>query len=109
MIDYTGVYFRKDGPCFIGGRSPDPNEEPKIEDLEVDFDYFQNTVWPLLAARIPAFESVKVQSAWGGYYEYNTFDANGIIGPHHVFKNLFFATGFSGHGKIFFILLHLHK
>ncbi|EFA04295.1 FAD-dependent oxidoreductase domain-containing protein 1 [Tribolium castaneum] len=98
MIDYTGVYFRKDGPVFIGGRSPDSDEEPQADNLEVDFSYFDNTVWPLLAARIPAFESVKVQSAWGGFYEYNTFDANGFIGPHCTYDNLFFATGFSGHG-----------
>ncbi|RZC41304.1 FAD-dependent oxidoreductase domain-containing protein 1 [Asbolus verrucosus] len=98
VIDYTGAYFRKDGNSYIGGLSPQPEEEPNTDNLEVDFDYFDNRVWPLLACRVPAFESVKVKSAWGGFYEHNCFDANGIIGPHPHYQNLYFATGFSGHG-----------
>ena len=40
----------------------------------------------------------KVKSAWAGYYEYNTYDENGIIGAHPYYDNVYFATGFSGHG-----------
>lgn len=39
-----------------------------------------------------------MKSAWGGFYEHNCFDANGVIGPHPGHSNLYFATGFSGHG-----------
>jgi FAD-dependent oxidoreductase domain-containing protein 1 len=39
-----------------------------------------------------------VKSSWAGYYEYNTFDENGIIGQHPHHNNLYIATGFSGHG-----------
>lgn len=39
-----------------------------------------------------------MKSSWAGYYEYNTFDENGIIGQHPYHKNLYIATGFSGHG-----------
>jgi FAD-dependent oxidoreductase domain-containing protein 1 len=60
MIDYTGVYFRRDGGSYIGGLSPKPEEEPETNNLDVDFDFFDNRVWPLLAHRIPAFQSVKV-------------------------------------------------
>ncbi|KAG4067326.1 hypothetical protein HA402_000317 [Bradysia odoriphaga] len=100
VIDPSHVYFRRDGigGNFIGGRSPDPGNEPATDNLDVDYDYFNNEVWPRLAARVPAFESLKVKSAWSGFYEFNTFDENGIIGPHPYYHNLIIATGFSGHG-----------
>jgi glycine/D-amino acid oxidase-like deaminating enzyme len=47
---------------------------------------------------VPAFEAVRVRSSWAGYYEYNTFDQNGIVGPHPQIANLLLANGFSGHG-----------
>nr|XP_005991227.1 PREDICTED: FAD-dependent oxidoreductase domain-containing protein 1 [Latimeria chalumnae] len=73
-------------------------EEPEVTDLEVDHKFFEDKVWPKLAFRIPAFESLKMKSAWAGYYDYNTFDQNAILGMHPLINNLFFATGFSGHG-----------
>ena len=59
---------------------------------------FHDRIWPVLAARVPAFEAVRVTGAWAGYYEYNVFDQNGIVGPHPSCPNLIFANGFSGHG-----------
>ncbi|XP_012284664.1 FAD-dependent oxidoreductase domain-containing protein 1 isoform X2 [Orussus abietinus] len=99
-VDPTGTYFRREGlqGNYICGRSPDLDEEPLTADLEVDHDFFRNKIWPPLANRVPAFENIKVKSSWAGFYEYNSFDENGIIGPHPYYGNMYIATGFSGHG-----------
>jgi FAD-dependent oxidoreductase domain-containing protein 1 len=97
VVDTSGAWFRPEGEGqFIGGISPedDPDDLP----LEVNHAEWDEIVWPSLAARVPAFEAVKVTGSWAGYYEYNTFDQNGIIGPHDGLTNLIFCTGFSGHG-----------
>ncbi|XP_072810094.1 FAD-dependent oxidoreductase domain-containing protein 1 isoform X4 [Vicugna pacos] len=100
LADPSGAYFRRDGlgNNYLGGCSPTAEEEPDPRNLEVDHDFFQDKVWPLLAQRVPAFETLKVKSAWAGYYDYNTFDQNGVVGPHPLVVNMYFATGFSGHG-----------
>ena len=60
------------------GRGNDPPGAP----LEVQHQEWDDMVWPTLAHRVPAFEAAKVVNAWAGYYEYNTFDQNGIVGRH---------------------------
>lgn len=99
-IDPTNVYFRRDGlgGNYIGGRSPRADQEPLCDNLDVDYNYFDTDVWPVLAQRVPSFENLKVTNAWAGYYETNTFDENGILGAHPYYGNLLFANGFSGHG-----------
>ena len=39
-----------------------------------------------------------MKSAWAGYYDYNYFDENLIIGNHPYHRNMYLATGCSGHG-----------
>ncbi|KAL3282084.1 hypothetical protein HHI36_005283 [Cryptolaemus montrouzieri] len=99
-VDRTGTYFRRDGlgGRFIAGLSPFPSEEPKTDNLDVDYKYFDDQIWPTLAKRVPVFENIKVLSGWSGYYDYNYYDQNGIIGQHPYYTNFFIATGFSGHG-----------
>ncbi|XP_042899446.1 FAD-dependent oxidoreductase domain-containing protein 1 isoform X2 [Parasteatoda tepidariorum] len=100
VIDPSGVYVRREGlgGKYICGRSPSETEEPDVSNLEVDYNFFDSSVWPVIAKRIPHFECIKVSSAWAGYYDYNTFDQNAIVGRHPYFPNVYLATGFSGHG-----------
>ena len=97
-VDPEGFYFRPEGRHFITGLSPGSDDEPKQFDWEVDYGWFEDRIWPRLAARVPAFETVKVINAWVGHYDYNALDENGIIGRHPAIPNLYFANGFSGHG-----------
>lgn len=99
VIDPEGIFFRPEGAGFICGRSPgegepDPDEPP----LEVEEEMFLERVWPVLAHRVPAFAELRRTGEWAGYYEYNTFDQNGVIGAHPSVPNLIHAAGFSGHG-----------
>ncbi|GAB0199860.1 FAD-dependent oxidoreductase domain-containing protein 1 [Grus japonensis] len=100
LIDTTGAYFRRDGIAgnYLGGMSPPEEDEPDTSDLSVDHDFFQERVWPRLARRVPAFESLRPRGAWAGFYDYNAFDRNGVLGRHPKLENLFLAAGFSGHG-----------
>jgi len=98
VVDTTGLWFRPDGEQFICGPAPklDPNVEP--DDFEVDHQLFEEIAWPALAHRVPAFEAVRVSSAWVGHYDYNVFDQNAFIGPCEAVPNFLLACGFSGHG-----------
>ncbi|MCA3561666.1 MAG: FAD-binding oxidoreductase [Aestuariivirga sp.] len=93
-----GVYFRPEGRNFLAGLSPEEHQEPDILDWEVDYSWFEETIWPALAGRVPLFEAIKVISAWVGHYDYNALDQNAVIGPNPEVTNFLFANGFSGHG-----------
>lgn len=97
-VDPTGVYLRPEGRHFLAGLSPSFDEEPRDRDWEVDYAWFEERIWPLLAERVPVFEATKVINAWVGQYDYNAHDENGIIGRHPRIANFYFGNGFSGHG-----------
>ena len=98
VIDVSGAWFRPEGRGFICGVAPDERDDADDLPLDVDHALFEARIWPALAASVPAFEAVRVNSSWAGYYEYNTFDQNGIVGSHPQLGNLMLANGFSGHG-----------
>ncbi len=98
LIDPSGVYVRPEGDVYICGGSPSPDRDPEATDFDVDHAFFEETIWPVLAARVPPFERIKPGRAWAGHYDLNTFDANAIVGPPPNYPNLLIATGFSGHG-----------
>jgi glycine/D-amino acid oxidase-like deaminating enzyme len=99
LIDPTGVYFRPEGKTYICGTSPGADNDPDDLPLdEVDHALFDDVIWPTLAHRVPEFEALRVENCWSGYYEYNVFDHNAIIGYHPQIENCVFANGYSGHG-----------
>jgi glycine/D-amino acid oxidase-like deaminating enzyme len=98
VIDPSGLWFRPEGRGFICG-APPRGEDPDDAPLEaIDHGLFDEWIWPRLAARVPVFEALRRTHAWAGYYEYNTFDQNGLVGRVPGTDNAFVACGFSGHG-----------
>jgi glycine/D-amino acid oxidase-like deaminating enzyme len=92
------VYARPEGDRYIGGSSPPEDADPEAMDFEVNHGFFEDTIWPVLATRVPAFERIKPGRAWAGHYDLNTFDANAIVGRLPPYDNVLIASGFSGHG-----------
>lgn len=98
-IDPSGVHMRQDGPAsFLAGCPADPDPAVAFDDFAMDPARWEDFVWPVLAARVPAFEQVRVINEWAGHYAYNTLDQNAICGPHPEIANFLFLNGFSGHG-----------
>jgi FAD-dependent oxidoreductase domain-containing protein 1 len=89
---------RPSGGLFLAGAPPRGEEVDGAPLDAIDLEQFDAQLWPTLAKRIPAFEALRVRSAWAGYYEMNTFDHNGLVGALPGWDNAFTACGFSGHG-----------
>ena len=98
VIDLSGTFVRPEGPLFLTGNTPGDNGPADYDDFAPRHEEFEEAIWPALWHRIPAFDALKVQSAWTGHYEYNMLDHNGIVGFHPEVTNFMFANGFSGHG-----------
>ena len=98
LIDPSGVWFRPEGRGFIAGAPPRDDSPDEAALHAIDHTLFDDVIWPVLAARVPAFEALRVRSAWAGYYEMNSFDHNGLAGALPGWRNVFTACGFSGHG-----------
>lgn len=93
----NNVHFRPEGKGFISGRTK--YDEKFGFNWDVDYDWFNEGMWPRLAERVKAFEELKVQSAWSCHYDQNTFDNNAIIGPWIGGReNFYVVIGYSGHG-----------
>ena len=98
-IDPSGVHVRQDTKTsYMAGAHSHIDPAVEFDDFSMDLSMWQDHVWPILATRIPAFESIKVMREWAGHYDMNTLDANAIIGPHDQVENFLFMNGFSGHG-----------
>ena len=99
--DESGMFFRPEGDGFAGGRPSFDIEPGFIDDIYSGFFayYFEDTIFPMLAALLPKFNEIRLERSWKGHYAQNTLDGNMIIGrysPGH--DNIITACGFPGHG-----------
>lgn len=94
---------------FANGRSVRPHQDSMIvgwmkPDQEagffwdLDYQVFEDELWPWLASQAQAFEAIKSRGGWLGHYDMNTLDGNMIIDRAPHLANYFVAVGFSGHG-----------
>ena len=97
-ITPEGLGFRPEGRTYLANLAPPPDSDPPTRDTDIDYDLFEDRIWPVLAARVPAFEAIRLTSAWCCHYDYNTLDENAIVGAAPGLENFYLLTGFSGHG-----------
>ena len=97
LKDPQRLAFRPEGKGYSGGVPT--LAEPRGYNFDVDRDYFENAVWPILAHRFPQFERTRCFRTMPGLYDQNDFDGNVIIGPGaDGLGNFHLLSGFSGHG-----------
>ena len=93
----THLAFGPEGQGFAGGL-PDWNQPPGFH-LDPQPTRFEDEVWPMLAHRVPALETLKLERTWVGHYARNSFDLNVILGAWEGgAENVYMACGYSGHG-----------
>ena len=97
-IDPSGIHIRSDGDYYLAGCPPDDDIPVEYDDFYLDHSIWETKIWPIIANRIPQFDSVRLINSWVGHYAFNTFDQNAILGPHSTVDNFIFVNGFSGHG-----------
>ncbi len=94
----NGVAFRNEGERYLTVVSPPPEQDPATDTFDIDYALFEEIIWPALADCVPAFEAIKLSSAYSCHYDFNTLDENVILGHVPGVENLLVAAGFSGHG-----------
>lgn len=95
--DQVGVGFRPEGTGFLSGLT----DMSRVGNFvtEPNWDAFEERIWPMLAARVPKFEAIRLKHAWATHYAQNTFDGNAIIGSWTSgCPNFHLIAGCSGHG-----------
>lgn len=95
--DQSRAGFRPEGVGYMTGLTDFSRAGEFV--TEPDHDAFLDKVWPALASRVPAFETLKVKAAYATHYALNSLDGNLILGgwPGGA-TNFLVAAGCSGHG-----------
>jgi glycine/D-amino acid oxidase-like deaminating enzyme len=94
-----GLFCRPEGRGYIAGIGIGGQHDAVDPfDVGVDYQVFDDEIWPRLAARASGFEEVRFQGGWAGHYDMSLFDHNPFVGPVEGLPGYFMASGFSGHG-----------
>jgi glycine/D-amino acid oxidase-like deaminating enzyme len=98
FVDTSGVYFHREATHILAGYA-DP-EEPDSYRFKYDGEsWFEERIWPALAARMSKCGEMRHRSGWSGLYEV-TPDHSGIIGFAPGSARIIEAFGFSGRGAM---------
>jgi FAD-dependent oxidoreductase domain-containing protein 1 len=93
----TDLAIRPEGQGYVGGLPA--WDEADGWNFEISPDYFVAHVWPALARRIPAMQTLKLERSWRGHYARSQLDLSPFIGRWAGgISNFVLANGFSGHG-----------
>jgi len=99
-IDPLGLIVRRDGHQgdYLVGKLPGSEEVPTNIWGDVDMSYWDNTILPMLQARVEGFDNPTVVGSNLVDYDYNYYDGSPIIGHHPLAENIILACGFGGLG-----------
>lgn len=84
-------------------RSPQPSEEPSVQDLNVDYEFFNEKVWPMLAQRVKAFEKLKVRLSY-----ITALYLNSKSSKMYIIFNKLYTYDYIPHIEYFIVCVRLH-
>lgn len=96
VVDPTGVHFRQEGNLFYAGCASQLKTDSNCTNADIDYDWFENHIWPVLSNRIPAFRKITMEKASSEHYACNVLDQSPVVGLHPELGNFYFANGFMG-------------
>lgn len=98
FVDTSGVYFHREATHILAGFA-DPDTEAAYRFRYDGASWFEERVWPMLAARMSRCAEMRHRSGWSGLYEY-TPDHSGILGFAPGQERIIDAFAFTGRGAM---------
>jgi glycine/D-amino acid oxidase-like deaminating enzyme len=97
VVDTSGCYFHQEGEdLLLAGYSP-PEDPPSYAFRHDGAAFFEEHLWPRLAARVSAFDRLDHLRGWTGLYELSP-DNSALLGDVEGHPGLFEIHSFSGRG-----------